>query len=35
MKDVITRTADEIISKAGVKLEYMVGTIEIPSGAPG
>ena len=34
VKDVITRTADEIISKAGVKLEYMVGTmIEIPRAA--
>ncbi|MGE5614431.1 MAG: pyruvate, phosphate dikinase [Bacillota bacterium] len=34
VKDVITRTADEVISKAGVNLEYKVGTmIEIPRAA--
>jgi pyruvate,orthophosphate dikinase len=34
VKDVITRTADAVIAEAGVKLEYMVGTmIEIPRAA--
>lgn len=34
VKDIVVKTADEIIKKAGVKLEYMVGTmIEIPRAA--
>lgn len=34
VKDIIVRTADEIIQKSGVKLDYMVGTmIEIPRAA--
>ena len=34
VKDVITKTADAIISEAGVDLQYMVGTmIEIPRAA--
>lgn len=34
VKDIVVKTADEIIKNAGVKLEYMVGTmIEIPRAA--
>ncbi|MCX8131014.1 MAG: pyruvate, phosphate dikinase [Clostridia bacterium] len=34
VKDVVVKTADEVIAKAGVKLEYKVGTmIEIPRAA--
>jgi len=34
LKDIVVKTADEIIKKAGVKLEYTVGTmIEIPRAA--
>jgi pyruvate,orthophosphate dikinase len=34
VKDVVVKTADEVIQKAGVKLEYKVGTmIEIPRAA--
>lgn len=34
VKDVVVKTADEVIEKAGVKLDYMVGTmIEIPRAA--
>ncbi len=34
VKDIVVKTADEIIKKAGVKLEYSVGTmIEIPRAA--
>jgi pyruvate, orthophosphate dikinase len=34
MKDIVVKTADEIIKKAGVKLEYLVGTmIEVPRAA--
>jgi pyruvate,orthophosphate dikinase len=34
VKDIVVKTADEIISKSGVKLEYIVGTmIEIPRAA--
>ncbi len=34
VKDIVVKTADEIIKKAGVKLDYMVGTmIEIPRAA--
>jgi pyruvate,orthophosphate dikinase len=34
VKDIVVKTADEIIQKAGVKLEYKVGTmIEIPRAA--
>jgi len=34
VKDIIVRTADDIIAKAGAKLKYMVGTmIEIPRAA--
>lgn len=34
VKDVVVKTAEEVISKAGVKLEYKVGTmIEIPRAA--
>jgi len=34
VKDIVVRTADEVIKKAGVKLEYSVGTmIEIPRAA--
>jgi pyruvate,orthophosphate dikinase len=34
VKDIVVRTADEVIQKAGVKLEYKVGTmIEIPRAA--
>jgi pyruvate,orthophosphate dikinase len=34
VKDIVTKTADEIIKKAGVKMKYMVGTmIEIPRAA--
>lgn len=34
VKDIVVKTADEIIKKAGVKLEYMVGTmIEVPRAA--
>jgi pyruvate,orthophosphate dikinase len=34
VKDVVVKTADEVIAKAGVKLKYMVGTmIEIPRAA--
>ena len=34
VKDIVTRTADEVIKNAGVKLEYHVGTmIEIPRAA--
>lgn len=34
VKDVVVKTADEVIGKAGVKLEYKVGTmIEIPRAA--
>ena len=34
VKDIVTRTADEVIAKAGVKLAYHVGTmIEIPRAA--
>ncbi|MCX7746851.1 MAG: pyruvate, phosphate dikinase [Clostridia bacterium] len=34
VKDIVVKTADEVIAKAGVKLEYKVGTmIEIPRAA--
>src|SRR5450756_37827 len=34
VKDIVVKTADEVIAKAGVKLKYMVGTmIEIPRAA--
>ena len=34
VKDIVTKTADEVIAAAGVKLEYLVGTmIEIPRAA--
>ena len=34
VKDVVTRTADEIIKEAGIEMKYMVGTmIEIPRAA--
>ncbi len=34
VKDVVVKTADEIIAKSGVKLKYMVGTmIEVPRAA--
>ncbi|GHV37432.1 hypothetical protein FACS18949_17710 [Clostridia bacterium] len=34
VKDIIVKTADEVIEKAGVKLKYLVGTmIEIPRAA--
>jgi pyruvate,orthophosphate dikinase len=34
VKDVVVKTADEVIAKAGVKLDYKVGTmIEIPRAA--
>lgn len=34
VKDIITKTADEIIEKAGVQMKYMVGTmIEVPRAA--
>lgn len=34
VKDIITKTADEIIKDAGVDMKYMVGTmIEVPRAA--